>query len=236
MHLPFCVVKCGYCDFHSLADVPELEMGRVVDAILAELEHKRALLHEGAAAYTVFLGGGTPTQLPTSLLARLLNGICNTISVSDLREFTSEANPESLTQEKLDVLAEHGVRRLSLGVQSFDEDRLRFLDRPHDVAGAHAALHRLQEDGRFEFSLDLIYGIPGQSIQDWEEELRQGLAFGSGHLSAYHLSFETGTKLEARRVRGEVQEHDQEKQRSFFECTHDLLAQAGRPAYEISNF
>ena len=236
VHLPFCVVKCGYCDFHSLAGVPEDEMALVVDAILVELEHKRSLLPGNGQAYTVFLGGGTPTHLPTRLLSRLLSGLATQLPIEELAEFTSEANPESLSQEKLDVLSEHGVGRLSVGVQSFDEERLRFLDRPHDVAGARAALERVLEDGRFQLSLDLIYGLPGQRLEDWEQELRTGLAFGTGHLSAYHLSFEAGTQLEARRARGEVEEQAPETQRAFFERSHDLMAEAGRPAYEISNF
>ena len=236
MHLPFCVVKCGYCDFHSLAGVGEEEMARVIDAILLELEHKRSFLPGNGKTYTAFLGGGTPTHLPTRLLARFLEGFVKLVPAAQLREFSSEANPESLEQEKLDVLAEHGVQRLSVGVQSFDEARLRFLDRPHDVQGARAALERVLADGRFELSLDLIYGIPGQSLADWEAELRTGLSFGTKHLSAYHLSFEAGTQLEARRARGELREQEPEAQRAFFERSHELMADAGRPAYEISNF
>jgi oxygen-independent coproporphyrinogen-3 oxidase len=236
LHIPFCVVKCGYCDFHSLAGSSEEEMSAVLDAMLRELDCKLSKLKENYLPYTVFLGGGTPTHVPDDLLHRFLEGLNERLDLTGFVERSCEANPESLDRSKLQILEEQGIQRLSLGVQSFDAEQLRFLDRPHDPECAAKAVRAASESGAFDVSLDMIYGLPGQTLEDWQRELDRGLALGTDHVSAYHLTFEAGTALHARRERGEIHENPDELQRGFFDWTHQRMSEQGRPAYEVSNF
>jgi len=226
------VVKCGYCDFNSFAGTDDGLQTSIVEAMLRELELRA---HE-LQPRTVFLGGGTPTHISPALLERFLTGLGERVDLSAVEEFSCEANPESASEEQLSLLLAHGVKRLSLGVQSFDEDWLRFLDRAHGVEEAIAAFQRARKVGFDAVSLDLIFGIPGQETEEWLTELQQAIDLQPDHISCYHLTFEQGTQLHVDLSKGKVQEIPEETGRTMLMETRAMLLDAGYPAYEISNF
>ncbi len=229
LHVPYCAAKCPYCDFNSIAGRAD-EHAAYVEALLSEVRR----LPSGPYS-TVFIGGGTPTMLGARLLARLLAGVRGHISLADGYEWTCEANPGSSDAERFAVLAEHGVNRLSLGVQSTHQHHLRFLGRVHDaseadhaIAAACAAVPRV--------SADLMFGLPGQSVAEVEADLQLYRRHRLGHASVYHLAFEPGTEFHARRSRGELAEIDGEASRQLIELVAERLAGLGLDAYETSNF
>ena len=232
MHIPFCVVKCGYCDFNSFAGVENDSVDAILAAILEELRQSGLR----PRPRTIYLGGGTPTQLSPTQLSFLLDGLHELVDFSEVSEFSCEANPESVSREKLELLLHAGVNRLSLGVQSFDPQRLSFLDRPHSPDEAVRAFELGRAMGFRELSLDLIFAIPGQSLDDWVAELDQGLALAPEHISAYNLTFEAGTPLHLAKERALVTEIPEEQSLELLQETRARMKQAGYEAYEISNF
>jgi oxygen-independent coproporphyrinogen III oxidase len=231
VHVPFCAHKCGYCDFASLAGVDHLA-DRYVTALEREIE---TALAEPQEVDTIFVGGGTPTRLDASLLSRLAALINRWFILTSGGEWTVEANPGTVDVEKADVLAAAGVNRVSLGAQSFHADLLRVLERNHGRSEVEQALEIVRP--RFHrWSLDLIFGVPGSTIENWQEDLRIALEFGPSHLSCYGLVYEKGTALYNQRQNGQVQPLDEETERLMFESTIERLAAAGLDMYEISNF
>lgn len=231
IHIPFCAHKCGYCDFASLAGVDHLA-GRYLDA----LEREIALsLGEPREVDTIFVGGGTPTRLDARQLERLADIIGRWFVLAPGGEWTVEANPGTLDAEKADVLAAAGVDRISLGAQSFRPESLQVLERHHGRTEVESAVAIVGP--RFpRWSLDLIFGVPGSSLEDWRRDIEIALDFGPAHLSCYGLVFEKGTELWKQRSRGEVRPLDEELERAMYESTIDRLAADGLTMYEISNF
>jgi oxygen-independent coproporphyrinogen-3 oxidase len=232
VHVPFCAVKCGYCDFNSYV-VQEQE---ALDAYLAALEAELALTTLPGAPSSVFLGGGTPSLLDPRRLQRLFEVLARHVDLPACAEVSMEANPESITAEKASIARAAGVRRFSMGVQSFDDRWLRFLDRPHDAARARQAAAELRSAGVDNLGIDLIYGIPGQTVADWGDDLEQALALGPDHLSCYNLTYEPGTRLHRDLAQGRIARNDEEDDRTMFLRTRAVLAAAGFEPYEISNF
>ena len=225
VHLPFCAHRCGYCDFVTVTG-HDGEHGGYVDALLVELELERGLLAEQVE--TVFLGGGTPTFTEPAALARLL------AALPRAAETTVEANPETVTTELAALLREHGVDRVSLGAQSFQPHVLEVLERrarAHDVRRAVAALRAA---GFENVSLDLIYGVPGQSTADLERDLAEALALGPEHISAYELEAKPGTRFT--HAHGEELERQAEAMEDYFERVVETLTGAGYRWYETANF
>lgn len=236
VHVPFCRRKCGYCDFASVATLklPEVayEQGVVREIGLwrAELGDDHRPLH------TIFFGGGTPSLLSPDAVGRILGAMRGAWDLSPEVEITLEANPDSLTEAKLAGYRQAGVNRLSLGVQSLRDSNLRWLGRLHDGAAVAAAIQGIRAVGDLRWSLDLIYGLPGQEVTAWLDELAQVLEEQPGHLSCYQLTMEPGVPLERQQAREGWSLPDEESQRAFLLTTRRLLADAGWPAYEISNF
>jgi oxygen-independent coproporphyrinogen-3 oxidase len=228
--VPFCAHHCGYCDFAIAAGRDHL-MDRYLDALTVEL----ATLGQPHPVETLFVGGGTPTYLDAGRLERLLTDVTRWLPLQPGGEFSVEANPGTLSDEKIAVLADFGVNRVSLGAQSFQLQTLRVLERDHapaDVPRAVTALRR-----RIAMvSLDLIFGVPGQSLADWETDLHMALELGPDHLSTYGLTYEKGTRLWKQRQRGQVQPLDEEAERAQYERAIDILAATGLEHYEISSF
>jgi oxygen-independent coproporphyrinogen-3 oxidase len=231
VHIPFCAHKCGYCDFASLAGVDHLA-DRYLSALEREIE---AALVEPQEVDTIFVGGGTPTRLDAPSLARLTTMIRRWLILAPGGEWTVEANPGTLDTAKADVLAEAGVDRVSLGAQSFQADLLRVLERDHGRRHVEQALELVRP--RFaRWSLDLIFGVPGSTIDTWRADLEIALGLGPAHLSCYGLVFEKGTALWHERQSGRVEPVDEETERTMYEWTIERLGAAGLDMYEISNF
>ena len=225
VHLPFCAHRCGYCDFVTVTG-HDGEHGGYVDALLAELELERGLLAD--TVETVFLGGGTPTFTEPAALARLLAGL------PGAAETTVEANPETVTPELAALLREHGVDRVSLGAQSFQAHLLETLERrasPDDVRGA---VRTLRAAGFDNVSLDLIYGIPGQSVADLERDLAAAIALEPEHLSCYELEAKPGTRFT--HAHGDELERQAGAMEDYFERVVEALTRAGYRWYETANF
>lgn len=235
IHVPFCVRRCGYCDFYSLAR-PDADPDavRYLDALEAEARR----MPEDFRASTIFIGGGTPTHLTASNFDRLLRIARRASGDPDLiEEWTVEANPGTLTAEKLDLARKNGVNRLSIGAQSFDPARLRMLDRIHTPQDVSAAVHAARAAGFSEISLDLIYGLPGQSCDDALADVRSALALEPDHLSLYALTVEEGTPLQRQIAAGEVPRlPEDDAVRDQYDAIRACLQAAGWEHYEISNF
>lgn len=235
VHVPFCVHKCHYCDFYSITRQTPLRMASFVDRLLAE-----AALWSSACAETtfrtVFFGGGTPSLLSADQLRRLVEGLRSRLDLSQVDEFTVECNPATVDFDWLAAAASLGVNRLSFGAQSFHRDELRVLERHHDPADVHESLTLARRAGFSRLSLDLIYGIPGQTLERWADSLEAALSCGTTHLSAYLLTYEPGTPLTVRRRLGQLIPLDEAVELSMLGYTRRRLREAGLPAYEISNF
>ncbi|MBI1311968.1 radical SAM family heme chaperone HemW [bacterium] len=230
IHVPFCAHRCGYCDFTLIAGRDDLA-GAYLDALQAEIE--RSPLTEPLD--TLFLGGGTPTQLDEPHLQRLLDLLRSAFRFSPDIEFNVEANPDGLTDAKLDALANAGVKRLSLGVQSFDDRFLSVLERRHSSESAIEAFGRCRS--RFpDVSLDLIFAVPGQTLADWQHDLQTAIALQPNQVSTYGLTFEKGTTFWTRREKGQLDQADDSLERSMYGAAMDQLAAAGFEHYEISSF
>jgi oxygen-independent coproporphyrinogen-3 oxidase len=230
VHLPFCAHHCGYCDF-AVVTGQDHQIELYIDALAAEM----AGLGAPQPVQTLFLGGGTPTHLSAGQLDRLLTEIGRWLPFGPDHEFTVEANPGTLATDKVKVLANHGVNRVSLGAQSFHPEMLRALERDHDPADVPRALETVKEYIR-SVSLDLIFGVPGQFLADWADDLRQVLALQPDHVSTYGLTYEKGTPLWKRRQNGEIQALNEEAELALYLHAMDVLEGAGFEHYEISNF
>ncbi len=239
LHVPFCAVRCGYCDFNTYT-ASELGGGASQAAFartaLSELAIARRVLGDGApAASTVFVGGGTPTLLPAADLGLLLEGLRATFGLTSDAEVTTEANPDSVTPESLEVLRQNGFTRVSFGMQSAVPHVLATLDRTHDPARVPQAVQWARDAG-LDVSLDLIYGTPGESLDDWRRSVLAALDCEPDHVSAYALVVEDGTRLAARVRRGEVRMPDDDDEADKYELADELLAAHGLHWYEVSNW
>ncbi len=232
-HVPFCHTICGYCDFYSEV-YDKKAVTPLVDALLAEIDAYAGRLP--IAADTIFIGGGTPTTLPAAELSRLLRRLRELADPHATLEFTSEANPATVTLEIAETLAAGGVNRVSIGAQSFDTSELRVLERIHQPPQVAQTVANCRAAGLTSINLDLIFAVPGQSLASWLKNLHAALALGPDHLSCYGLTFESGTPLFDQLARGEVTRADSDLEAEMYEATIDTLAAHGFEQYEISNF
>ncbi len=237
VHVPFCTVKCSYCDFNSYAGIEDMQAEWLAAALVeAKLWAPRLL---GRQVSTIFIGGGTPSLLSGDSVSRLLDEIRRRIDVDQDAEITLEANPESVEPERLNAYREAGVNRISMGVQSLDASELVFLDRIHSAARAEWAFEAIRSAGFDNVNLDLIYGLPGQSLETWQSTVEQVLGWnghGPDHLSCYALTVEEGTPLAARVTAGRVIEADPDLVADIADWTSERLLRAGFEQYETSNY
>lgn len=232
IHWPFCLSKCPYCDFRSRKLPLDLSFDLWQKAYLQELTYYAALLPDRTIT-TIYFGGGTPSLMPTSLVAAILEKIAALWPLASSCEITLEANPTSSSRPQFQAFRKAGINRLSLGVQALDDTSLRFLGRAHTAQEALDSLEKAQEI--FDrVSIDLIYARAGQSPQAWEAELSRALRLGLTHLSLYQLTIEEGTPF-FKRARTETLTVPEDDAAILFELTQELTAAAGLPAYEISN-
>lgn len=230
MHVPFCLHRCGYCDFTVVAGRDQL-IGRYLEALACEF----ASLGTPRRVNTIFIGGGTPTHLPPLQLSELLRLIRRWFVLRPGYEFSVEANPANLDIARIEVLAEYGANRVSLGIQSFDASILEFLERDHRRADIERACNLLRPHIE-NFSVDLIFGVPGQSQELWRETLRDAIALGPRHISTYGLTYEKGTTFWSRLKHHEFRPVEEDLEAEMYVAAMEDLAAAGYAQYEISNF
>jgi oxygen-independent coproporphyrinogen-3 oxidase len=232
IHIPFCVSKCAYCDFTS---VPGDERADgYLGALEAEMEMAGRLYAQPADS--VFLGGGTPGHLKPGRVARLMGALRSRFDVRDGAEITIETNPCAVTREKLDEYIAAGIGRLSLGLQAAQDSLLAFLGRRHSLAAFDSAFDLARKAGFRNVNIDLIYAIPGQSMENWEETLYHALYKKPEHISAYALSIEKGTPLFGMLEAGKIDDVEADTAADMYEAAQRLLAQKGYVNYEVSNF
>lgn len=234
VHIPFCASRCSYCDFFSTLRLDEVGHD-YVEALIAEARLRKAELN-GKPVKTLYMGGGTPSQLPLPLLARLIDGLKATLDLNAVEEFTLEANPDDVTPEWCAAVRALGVNRVSMGVQSFQDAVLRLVGRRHTARQAIDAVASLRHAGIDNISIDLIYGLPGQTLETWAESVRQAVDLRPQHISAYGLTYEPGTRLWQQRECGEVVEASEDQYLDMYRILVGMLQMAGYEHYEISNF
>ena len=233
IHIPFCKRRCIYCDFFSTTQSEK--KSAYVRALCRELEMRRDYV-EGEEIETIYLGGGTPSQLTEEELKAIFSSIYHIYKVKEDAEITLEANPDDLTPEYVAMLRQLPVNRISMGIQTFQEETLKLLHRRHTAAQAIEAFRRCREAGFQNISIDLMYGLPGETLETWKEDLRQAINLRPEHISAYHLIYEEDTALWRLREQHQVEEADEDLSVSLFETLIDHLTEAGYQHYEISNF
>ena len=233
IHIPFCKRRCIYCDFFSttLSD----QKSTYVRALCEELRIRKDYLQEEDIE-TIYLGGGTPSQLSLKELESIFTTIYNIYKVKEDAEITLEANPDDLTPEYVSMLCQLPINRISMGIQTFQENTLKLLHRRHTAQQAVEAFYRCREAGFQNISIDLMYGLPGETLETWIHDLKQAIDLHPEHISAYHLIYEEGTVLWKLREECQVKEADEDLSVSLFSTLIDMLTQAGYQHYEISNF
>jgi oxygen-independent coproporphyrinogen III oxidase len=232
-HIPFCKKACVYCDFHF--STSQRQQKQLLDAMHAELQ-RHAVDLEDAPITSIYFGGGTPSMIEHEEIGTLLKHARDLLTVSQNAEITLEANPDDVTEKGLAQWQRAGVNRVSLGVQSFREDRLRAMGRAHTGAQAHQALHHIAQAGLASWTMDLIYGLPQMDAGEWQEQVRIALDRSVPHLSAYCLTVEPRTALHHAVAKGKLQMPDDTAQAEQFELLVHHCTNAGLEHYEISNF
>lgn len=233
IHIPFCASRCVYCGFYSTT-LPALR-DAYVDALCQELTLRAEELPADEAITTIYLGGGTPSQLTTDQLDRLFSYIYK-VYRSQPVEVTMECNPDDITPAFADWIAQSPIDRISMGAQTFSDDRLRLLRRRHTAAEVRRATTLLRQAGIRNISIDLMFGFPGETLTDWEQDIDEALRLGVEHISAYSLMYEEGTTLHRWLSEGRIQEIDDDLSLRMYDSLVDRLTAAGYRHYEISNF
>ena len=237
LHVPFCLQKCRYCDFYSVAQASPDQLARFVDAVLREATiWQKFIQSTGTVFQTVFFGGGTPTVLPPDQMSRLLSGLRKRMPIAPDAEWTVEVNPATVDESYCRRLIAEGVNRLSIGAQSFIDNELALLGRIHPAQAVVRTVDAARAAGFDRLSLDLMYAIPGQTLESWQASLTHAVELGVEHLSCYCLTLESGTPLWRMIQNGELAEADEQTQLAYMKLTRAFLAAKGFAAYEISNY
>jgi oxygen-independent coproporphyrinogen-3 oxidase len=238
VHVPFCATRCGYCDFntYTAGELQGVSQQQYVGAVLAEVELARRALPHAPPLSSVFFGGGTPTLLPPADQVLILRALSQAFGLPSESEVTTEANPESVAAASLDELRAAGVNRISFGMQSAVPHVLATLDRVHTPGRVAEAVREARAAGFERVSLDLIYGTPGESIDDWRVTLEEAVALEPDHVSAYSLIVEPGTAMARRIARGELDPVDDDLQADMYSMADETLSAAGLRWYEVSNW
>jgi oxygen-independent coproporphyrinogen-3 oxidase len=236
LHIPYCLAKCPYCDFNSYAARVWPE-DAYADALLAELEHyTRVGTFAGVTATSIFFGGGTPSLFAPRTIARLLEGTARCLTLAGDVEITLEANPGTVDEERLAGFVDAGVNRLSIGIQSFQPRLLEALGRRHSVDDSVRALHAARAAGFRNLSLDLIYAVPEQGLDECAADIARAIEIAPDHVSAYNLTYEKGTAMHRELREGRIRPAAEELEVAMFHLVRDRLAAAGYTQYEISNY
>ena len=232
IHIPFCKTRCVYCDFYKETD--ESKINDFVAALCAEATLRKNEISESIK--TIYFGGGTPSRLSKQHFENIFENLFSNFSVESDAEITLEANPDDLSEEYIQLLRELPFNRISIGIQSFDDDELKFLSRRHSAQQAIDAVKRCQQAGFDNISIDLMYGLPKQTLEIWKENLQKACELNIQHISAYHLIYEPETKLYSLLQKGKIQPVTDDASTEMFSTLIDVLLQNGFEHYEISNF
>jgi len=231
IHIPFCQSKCAYCDFYSITDIGRL------DAYLAALKKEMVLAGQGGMrADTLYIGGGTPSLLKPRQMGEIVDWVAEYFNLEPSAEMTLEVNPATATARDLQDYAAFGFNRLNIGVQSFNDKNLQFLDRRHNAEQALAAVQAGRDAGFTNIGLDLIFGLPEQTPSSWKQDLMKAIRLAPKHLSCYILTYEPGTQMYIDLKAGRFVELSDLRTADLFRMTHDFLGVAGYEHYEVSNF
>jgi len=233
IHVPFCKTRCAYCDFYSTTQ--EQLKSRYVNALCQELDMRRNYLND-APIGTLYFGGGTPSQLSEADFRMIFACIEEVYGLETCQEITLEANPDDLTDDYVAMLTTLPFNRISMGIQTFHEPTLRLIGRRHTAKEAIEAVSRCQQHGFHNISIDLIYGLPNETPEQWKEDLETAFSLDVQHISAYHLTYEQGTRLWQMLQRHEIEEVDEDTSVELFRILCDEMQQTGYEHYEISNF
>ena len=232
IHIPFCRKACNYCNFHFSTSLNQIN--EMVSSIAKEMEMRAKEIDE--EINTIYFGGGTPSLLHIGLLETLVNAAREHYNINDQAEITLEANPDDIDLEKAEAWKTLGINRFSIGIQSFADENLKWMNRAHNAKQSITAVDIIKQTGFQNYSIDLIYGTPGQSMEGWIKDLRTAFELGVPHLSCYALTVEEKTALNSLIKKGELPEINQDEQAERFEALMQLSADAGYHHYEISNF
>ncbi len=239
VHVPYCSKRCGYCDFNTYTP-SELERDDQIESWLQsaikETIFARKILGEELTVDTIFFGGGTPSLLDASVVKEFLNNVKKHFTLKKDLEITLEANPDTITKSKAEDWRNAGINRISLGMQSSAKNVLQVLDRTHNPANVLTSVEILRKAGFANFSLDLIYGTPGESLEDWSNTLRDAIAINPPHISAYSLVIEPGTKMGSQLSRGEIKAVSDDDAADKYQLAEKMLTENGYSWYEISNW
>ena len=235
IHIPYCIHKCGYCDFNS-HPIKQDEMDHYIDALVVEMKHYAKIYTNTNIIKTIFLGGGTPTTLNPFQLERILKECVNEFTIASNAEITIEANPATVGIELMKSIRTMGYNRISIGVQSFDKAELKLLDRAHGPKEIHSTVDCARKAGFDNLSLDLMFAVPNQSLSSWENNLNKALEKNPEHLSTYNLTIEQGTAFSKLQSNGKLIMPDDGHQLELYKRTIERLTKKGFHHYEISNF
>lgn len=234
IHIPFCKSRCIYCDFYSTTRLEWRET--YVDNLCKEMEERKDFISTPSYS-TIYIGGGTPSQLPPSSIERIVAHLYKTFTIESDAEFTIEMNPDDITLEYLHAIRALGkVNRISMGIQTFDDERLHFLHRRHTSAQAREAVAICRGEGFTNISIDLMFGFPRQTIDEWKSDIHQALLLDTPHISTYSLMYEPGTCLTTMLEKKQISEVDEDTSLLMYQTLRTTLLDSGYEHYEISNF
>jgi oxygen-independent coproporphyrinogen-3 oxidase len=236
VHIPFCFHKCHYCDFYSITRQSEQRMAAFVDRLLSEAGQWTGGDGPTVVPRTVFFGGGTPSLLPPGQMLRLIAGLRRLFDLSQVGEWTVEANPATASLEYLQMLRGSGVDRISLGAQSFDRSDLASLERHHDPDDVPRSIGLARQAGFDRLNVDLMYAVPNQTLESWQQSLERAIELKLNHYSCYGLTYEPNTPMAVRKRLGQVRAADEQLELAMMRHARRRLREIGCPAYEISNY
>lgn len=239
VHVPYCSKRCGYCDFNTYTPSEldrEDQIESWLNSAVKEIELARRVLKEELTIDTIFFGGGTPSLLDSNTVDNFIQSVKSNFKLKPGLEITIEANPDSITEEKSQRWLNSGINRVSIGMQSSTKEVLKKLDRTHNPDNVSHSVDILKKSGFDNFSLDLIYGTPGESLNDWENSLKDAIALNPPHISAYSLVIEPGTKMGAQLNRGEISQVNDDEAADKYQLADEMLNKNNYSWYEISNW
>ncbi len=235
IHIPFCLSKCKYCGFHSAAGAGQEEYEQYVASLKDDIEEYGRVYGAEYSVDTIFIGGGTPSILPSAYIGKILDSVRNAFDVEADAEISMESNPKTLTYENLLAYRKYGINRLSMGVQSLDDDCLKALGRVHTAADFRQNFIMAREAGFDNINMDLMFAVPGHTMEIWEETLREAISLEPEHISFYSLQIEEGTPFYDMYKRGEFDQVSDEVDREMYHRAIEMFKEAGYEHYEISN-